>query len=310
MPYEPYNSQCEPVNYRRGSTKPLTHRRIDTTSPRFPCGTRISAIHAHPSKWPTCPKCRLAEMNALSKQMARQMKLPHRSKGRDRRFATSSPAQPSHATPGKRNRKTIVVPALSKVHNGEELVKLAREAARRRSADLRSFCAEVAEKTRAAAIGKPNDPVTRDNVTAELGKLLDEAGLVPYGRAPHPTSPGYCVHGVKMAVVCDVCKADAGVDVTPIPPPRGNCYVTCEALYHLLGGVESGWEPMTIRHEGDTHWFLTKVIYSGHAEVLDPTASQFKTAPDYSKARGCGFLTKEPSKRARALMERMLWQTD
>lgn len=85
---------------------------------------------------------------------------------------------------------------------------------------------------------------------------------------------------------------------------RGNCYVTSEALYHLLGGAAAGWKPMTLRHEGDTHWFLR------HASglVLDATASQFKRPPDYSKARGRGFLTRKPSRRAQELMQNLTWQ--
>ncbi len=31
---------------------------------------------------------------------------------------------------------------------------------------------------------------------------------------------------------------------------NGNCYVTCEALYHLLGGKKAGYKPMYIKHEG------------------------------------------------------------
>lgn len=98
---------------------------------------------------------------------------------------------------------------------------------------------------------------------------------------------------------------------------RGNCYVTCEALYHLLGGKESGWIPMCMRWEGDTHWFLMKVVVNSyayperhqrHAVIMDPTVSQFKTRPNYTLARAKGFLTKEPSRRARVLMETMVWQ--
>jgi hypothetical protein len=89
-----------------------------------------------------------------------------------------------------------------------------------------------------------------------------------------------------------------------IPTMRGNCYVTSEALYHLLGGKDAGWTPQTIRHEGDVHWFLRHT--SGI--VIDATASQFKSPPDYSAARGRGFLTKQPSKRALLLMQRMVWQ--
>lgn len=85
---------------------------------------------------------------------------------------------------------------------------------------------------------------------------------------------------------------------------KGNCYVTVEALFHLIGGKAAGWKPMTLRHEGATHWFL--VHKSGIR--LDPTASQFDTLPDYTKARGRGFLTKAPSKRARAMMHAMVYQ--
>ena len=85
---------------------------------------------------------------------------------------------------------------------------------------------------------------------------------------------------------------------------RGNCYVTSEALYHLLGGRAAGYTPMTMKHEGDTHWFLRH--RSGL--ILDPTVSQFKERPDYTQARGSGFLTREPSKRARALMKALVWQ--
>lgn len=83
---------------------------------------------------------------------------------------------------------------------------------------------------------------------------------------------------------------------------RGNCYVTCEALYHLWG-KEAGWQPAYLNHEGDTHWILRR-----EGLVIDPTVKQFVTKPDYSTARNCGFLTKKPSKRAKVLMETMLWQ--
>ena len=87
---------------------------------------------------------------------------------------------------------------------------------------------------------------------------------------------------------------------------RGNCYVTCEALYHLLGGKGAGWKPMSLRIANDTHWFLKH----DNGTILDPTKSQFgNLVPDYDKARGRGFLTKQPSKRAAALMEKLIWQS-
>lgn len=79
----------------------------------------------------------------------------------------------------------------------------------------------------------------------------------------------------------------------------GHCYVASEVLYHVLGRF---WKPMVMRHEGSTHWFLKEPCTGG---ILDPTVDQFAKTPDYSKAKGCGFLTKQPSKRARKLMSRM-----
>lgn len=86
---------------------------------------------------------------------------------------------------------------------------------------------------------------------------------------------------------------------------RGNCYVTSEALYHLLGGREAGWKPMTVRHEGDVHWWLEN-IQTG--QRIDATASQFSTPPPYHEGRGRGFLTSRPSRKARKLMEALVWQ--
>lgn len=85
---------------------------------------------------------------------------------------------------------------------------------------------------------------------------------------------------------------------------RGNCYAASEALYHLLGGKAAGWKPMRMRWEGDSHWFLFNV---NTQQIVDPTVAQFKTTPDYTKAIGCGFLTKKPSLRALTLIKRLLW---
>jgi hypothetical protein len=82
----------------------------------------------------------------------------------------------------------------------------------------------------------------------------------------------------------------------------GHCYVASEALFHLLGGRAAGWVPQFIRHEGQPHWFLRH----GHTgEIADPTAKQFKTPVPYEQGVGKGFLTKVPSKRAQALIDRM-----
>lgn len=91
---------------------------------------------------------------------------------------------------------------------------------------------------------------------------------------------------------------------------RGNCYAASEALYHILGGKRAGWKPMRFPIQGpdkrmDTHWFLKHT--SG--VILDPSVRQFEgRIPDYTEARGSGFLTKKPSKRARKLMKELTWQ--
>ena len=95
---------------------------------------------------------------------------------------------------------------------------------------------------------------------------------------------------------------------------RGNCYVCVESLFYLLGGKEAGYTPHYVDHEHDTHWYLVHEQQVGMHGVsrliIDPTASQFKTPVPYHLGKPCGFLTKEPSYRARQLMEKMLWQLD
>lgn len=87
-------------------------------------------------------------------------------------------------------------------------------------------------------------------------------------------------------------------------PHTGHCYVATEAIYHLLGGRNSGWAPTFISHEGSPHWFLRR-----GTDVLDATSSQFATPVPYHQGIGKGFLTAQPSKRARIVMERALGGT-
>lgn len=78
---------------------------------------------------------------------------------------------------------------------------------------------------------------------------------------------------------------------------HGMCYVVSEWLYHRLGGKKAGWKPMVLdTGHKQKHWFLQHC--SGF--ILDATANQFDHPLDYSKAKGCGFLTKKPSKRTQA----------
>tara|TARA_Y100000034_G_scaffold130321_2_gene188542 strand:- start:85057 stop:85452 length:396 start_codon:yes stop_codon:yes gene_type:complete len=84
----------------------------------------------------------------------------------------------------------------------------------------------------------------------------------------------------------------------------GHCYAACDALYELIGRKESGFTPHCAKDEnGITHWWLQR-----GEEILDPTKEQYTSdgvSPPYSKGKGKGFLTKEPSKRARKIIKRI-----
>ena len=82
----------------------------------------------------------------------------------------------------------------------------------------------------------------------------------------------------------------------------GHCYVASEALFHLRGGRRSGLIPQVIRHEGGVHWYLKR---ESDGRIFDLTARQFQSPVPYSEGRGCGFLTRKPSKRAQILLRRV-----
>jgi len=78
----------------------------------------------------------------------------------------------------------------------------------------------------------------------------------------------------------------------------GHCYVASEVLYHFLGGKDMGYKPMFIRYLDEPHWFLCSIW-----GIIDATAEQFSEPVPYEKARGRGFLTKKPSKRAEEVLK-------
>jgi hypothetical protein len=85
-------------------------------------------------------------------------------------------------------------------------------------------------------------------------------------------------------------------------PTAGHCYVASQALWHALGGKKSGYTPhVGPAPGGGTHWWL---VDDKTDKVLDPTSDQFPSY-DYSKGVGKGFLTREPSKRAQVVLDRM-----
>lgn len=82
----------------------------------------------------------------------------------------------------------------------------------------------------------------------------------------------------------------------------GHCYVASEAFFHIMGGSDAGWVPMYIRHEDAPHWFVWN---KNTLDIVDITASQFKTLVPYELAIGKGFLTRQPSRRAQILIGRI-----
>lgn len=90
----------------------------------------------------------------------------------------------------------------------------------------------------------------------------------------------------------------------------GHCYAASEALFHMMGGSREGWIPQVLNHsnwpeglaKGQTHWFLRN---RRTGVVVDATAEQFlPLAPRHSAAKGTGFLTRNPSRRAAIIIDR------
>jgi hypothetical protein len=90
----------------------------------------------------------------------------------------------------------------------------------------------------------------------------------------------------------------------------GHCYHAVEAIYHKFGKF-NGFTPKYLTSKdfpdglpkGDTHWFIQN---NKTGEIIDPTSQQFgKTPIPYEKGTGAGFLTKEPSKPAKTILERL-----
>jgi len=81
----------------------------------------------------------------------------------------------------------------------------------------------------------------------------------------------------------------------------GHCYIIAEASFHLYG-KKHGFKPKVIKTPTWTHWFLQHQ----DGRKIDLSAEQFgKTRIPYELSRGCGFLTKLPSKRAQKLIRNL-----
>lgn len=96
---------------------------------------------------------------------------------------------------------------------------------------------------------------------------------------------------------------------------HGQCWVSAEAAYDILGGAKNGWEHRTLNHKswpeglnpGETHHFIRN---KNTGQVIDPTRSQFGNVeiPYDNSIFGGAFMGKteeSPSIRAKALLHRM-----
>lgn len=91
-----------------------------------------------------------------------------------------------------------------------------------------------------------------------------------------------------------------------LAPSAGHCYVSTEALYHMLTeGQQKKYRPHYLRVGDVTHWYLMTKKIRGVTNILDPTYDQFTFIPDYEDGTRAGFLTKKPSKRTLVLLKRI-----
>jgi len=81
----------------------------------------------------------------------------------------------------------------------------------------------------------------------------------------------------------------------------GHCYVASETFYHLRGGKEL-YQVKRMKVGKVNHWFLLR---KEDEEIVDITSGQFDFELDYSTAINAVFLTKNASKRAKVLIERV-----
>lgn len=182
----------------------------------------------------------------------------------------------------------------------------------------------VAGKTSAKRLGlkslpypKPNsgiedEPWMIDNDRhgfAEAADILNDESLPhteAYSRAADAldNSPAALADAIRAALTPDLVRPKYRGH--PENPMFGHCYVASEALFHLLGGRATNYRPYHGKDDtGDTHWWLEDTVTGFRYDV---TADQYFIVgkkPPYDAGRMGTFLTKEPSKRARVVMDRI-----
>jgi hypothetical protein len=88
-------------------------------------------------------------------------------------------------------------------------------------------------------------------------------------------------------------------------PMFGHCYVATEALFHLLPDRKNYCACRGRDDRGIVHWWLVNRTTN---EIYDVTADQYLSKgldPPYARGKRSGFLTNDPSKRCRMLLDRV-----
>lgn len=119
-------------------------------------------------------------------------------------------------------------------------------------------------------------------------------------------TPSKHIRKIKRVLTPDLLKPAYRFMASCTNPTAGHCYHAAEALYHLLGGIGCDWVSYRVREsDGMTHWWL-KNRKTG--KIADPTADQYRSLgeePPYPAGRAGGFLTRQPSKRAQEILDRI-----
>jgi len=159
--------------------------------------------------------------------------------------------------------------------------------------------ASKARKSSARAVRHTGQATAAHCAGMVLGAGLGVVVIVGNSRNPELTKLKALVEEVRDSLTPDLRKKEYQDNPNPM---AGHCYVASEAVYHTMGGKEAGWKPMSIQHEGGSHWYLKN---DELGIIVDPTADQFKTPVPYDEGRGTGFLTRQPSKRAKVVLDRL-----
>lgn len=116
-------------------------------------------------------------------------------------------------------------------------------------------------------------------------------------------TPHRAVKAVQRCLHPGLLKPRYRKALTRIPKERrhlyGQCYVASEAVYHLLGGKRAGWVPVNLTTKTGPHWYLRN---RNTGQIVDPTAGQFACELNYARGRAIGFLTRQPSKKAKSVI--------